>query len=431
MTRNLSDHPCFSSISLEEAHIRYEGRILLNAATAYANIPDQPGSGRLLQTVNMFGKSDSGEGVLYRTSDNNGETWSEQYIMDRSYQAAHARNMMRKIAADIIYDVEAKVMVRFGTEMLWENDSLPSILKKRRMYYMLSFDNGHSWTDAIYIHQDGDGYDRDRQFPGVTFGVNMMCIIMKVHQIQGSGPNQGKLAVGVQIQKIDDQGELINPTGMGFFKSGCLLGTWNSDALKYEWEISETLAEVSLEESTRGVYEPVIQELPDGRLLMVLRGSNAGRSEEIIGTKWISFSEDQGRSWSRPVRWTYADGSTMYSSACCPDLVKDRKGNLYFVGVINEDNPNGNLPRYPLCIAKVDPVTLGVERETVAKLDTIRDEHRRQIDEDQAKYPIDYSNHYSYLDQTGEKIIVHAPFRPDLTQPWAVINKYKVELNIQ
>lgn len=426
----LTNSRFFKSVRMKEADLVIPDRMLLYAATAYARTPGQPGFGRLLQTINIFGKSDSGEGVLYRTSEDNGETWTEQYVMDRPYQAGPNKNMMRKIAADCFYDEEAQVMVRISGEMLWENDELLSIFKKRRMFYMLSFDNGRTWTDPIYIYKDGGGFDRDRMFPGVAYGINIMCSVLKTYQIRGEGPHRGKLAIGVQIQMADEQGEIINPTGMGFFKAGCLLGTWNKETLRYEWELSDNFAEVTVEESTRGVYEPALQELPDGRIMMVLRGSNWRKEEELIGTKWISVSSDQGRTWSRPVRWTYSDGSVMYSSSCSPDLVRDREGNLYFVGVINDANPAGNLPRYPLCIAKVDPGTMGVIKESVTLLDTIREGHKNELAEAATppKYPVDYSNHYSYLDQNGQKIIVYAPYRPTLHSFSSVINRYEIEL---
>lgn len=428
MNKNLANHPYFTSITTKEAEIAYPERMLLYAATAEARTPGQPGQGRLLQTINLFGKSDSGEGVLYRTSEDNGATWTEQYMMDRPYQVGHGKDKMRKIAADVFYDEKAEVMLRLSSEMLWEGDQLLSVFKKRRMFYMLSFDNGHSWSDPIYIHKEGEGFDRDRMFRGVTYGVNMMSSVLKVYQIKEKGPHQGKLAIGVQIQMADERGELINPTGMGFFKAGCLLATWNPETLKYEWELSESFAEVSVEESTRGVYEPAIQELADGRLMMVLRGSNAGRPE-LMGTKWISISTDQGMNWSRPVRLTYSDGGVMYSSSCSPDLVKDRDGHLYFIGVINDENPSGNLPRYPLCIAAIDQETLGVIRDSVTVLDSIREEHERQLAaETPPKHPIDYSNHYAYLDASGSKIIVYAPYRQDLSAFWSVINKYEIAL---
>lgn len=416
-----------SRIATREFEVERSGYALLNAVTAYARNESQPGCGRLLQFINMFGKSDSGEGVLYRISPDNGNTWREGGLFDKPYQVGHGRDCMRKVAGDCMYDSDAGVMLRIVTEMLWENGEIHSLFRKRRMYYYLSFDNGTTWTDAIYIHLNEDGYDRDRMFPGITYGVNMVTSLFKMHKIRGEGVNIGKIAVGIQVQVATPDGQLYNPTGMGFFKSGCLLGSWNADKLQYDWEINETYAEVSPEESTRGVYEPVIQELDDGRLIMLLRGSNMKRHDSMPGTKFISVSHDQGRTWSKPDRLTYDDGQLMYASSSSPDLLQDRLGRIFFIGIINSDNPNGNLPRYPLCIARLNTETLTIERDSVTVIDTRRTWHKAQEDR-KARYHLDFSNHHSYLDAEEDKIVVHAPYRADLERLETVINKYELYL---
>ncbi|MDF2660411.1 MAG: hypothetical protein K0Q94_3202 [Paenibacillus sp.] len=416
-----------SGIAVHENAIARPGYALLNAVTVYAGNPSRPGYGNLLQFVNLFGKSDSGEGVLYRVSRDNGKTWREIDVFDLPYRVGHGRDMMRKIAGDCMYDEDSRALIRIVTEMLWENGEIHSLFRKRRMYYCLSFDNGATWTDAIYMHQNEEGYDRDRMFPGITYGVNMVTSLFKMHKIRGDGPNKGKLAVGIQVQIVGADGDIYNPTGMGFFKSGCLLGSWNEEKLQYDWEACDTYAEVTPEESTRGVYEPVIQELDDGTLIMVLRGSNMKRPD-IPGTKFISVSRDQGRAWSRPVRLTYEDGRPMYSSSSSPDLVQDKQGRIYFVGIITDGNPNGNMPRYPLCIADLNKDTLSIVRDSVTVIDSRRPWHTAQREVEAARYDVDYSNHHAYLDVAESKIVVHAPYRADLHSIESVINRYELQL---
>ncbi|MEF3306287.1 hypothetical protein [Paenibacillus sp. GYB003] len=117
----------------------------------------------------------------------------------------------------------------------------------------------------------------------------------------------------------------------------------------------------------------------------------------------------------------------MYSSSSCPDLIKDRQGRIFYTGNITDRNPNGNLPRYPLCIARLNPDTLTIERDSVTVIDTKRSSH---VDQEQAgaRYPVDFSNHHSYLDAEEHKIDVHAPFRADLHRFETAINKYDVYL---
>lgn len=419
-------HRIADGVQVQEGVIERPGHALLNAVTVRAANPNHPGYGNLLQFVNVFSKSDSGEGILYRVSKDNGSSWQEIGLFDRPYRLGHRRDFMRKVAGDCLYDEETGVVLRIVTEMLWENEQIHSLFRKRRMYSCLSFDNGATWTDPIYIYQTEGSYDRDRMFPGITYGVNMVTSLFKMTKIRGAGENRGKIAVGIQVQTVGEDGQLLNPTGMGFFKSGCILGSWNADRLCYDWELCSTFAEVPLEQSTRGVYEPSLQELADGRLIMMLRGSNAGQAETMPGTKWISVSHDQGRNWSPPERVCYEDGEWMHSSSSCPDLVQDRQGRIWFVGIINDRAPNGNEPRYPLCVARLNTDTMTIDRASVTVLDTMHSWHTFQKSQ-QARYSLDFSNHHAYVEDDGT-LIVHAPYRSDLTRFDSVINRYTFKL---
>lgn len=55
--------------------------------------------------------------------------------------------------------------------------------------------------------------------------------------------------------------------------------------------------------STRGTIEPTLAEMPDGRILMVMRGSNGGSKDpefKIPGYRWHSVSSDGGYHWTKP-----------------------------------------------------------------------------------------------------------------------------------
>jgi hypothetical protein len=84
------------------------------------------------------------------------------------------------------------------------------------------------------------------------------------------------------------------------------------------------------------------------------------------------------------------------------------------------------LPRYPLCIARLDTDTLSILRDSVTVIDTRGAWHIAQQEVEAARYPVDYSNHHSYLDAAESKIVVHAPFRADLHSFESVINKYEI-----
>jgi hypothetical protein len=417
----------YRNIIVKENEWSMEGFALINPATAYAGDASKSGGGDLLQFMTLFDASDSGYGTLARRSTDNGETWRELGIIDKAYAINSNNDMMKILNGDCFYDEEAGVMIYVSMELLWEGNELTSTFRKRRLYYRLSFDNGLSWSDPIYIHRDGPGFDKDHMFPGITYGKNMLTGVFKIIKIRGEGPNKGKIVLGISVQVLGEDGDTFNPTQWGFFKSGCLLGTWCAEQGRYDWKECEAYASASWEDSSRGVIEPAISEAENGQLLMILRGSNMGQSAGSIGSKWISRSDDQGTTWSRPERLRYDTGEIMYSSSNIPVVVKDRQQRIFYVGVINESNPVGNLPRYPLCIAEIDQATLRVKKESVAVLDTIRREHEAQRLSG-GKFPVDYTNHYAYLDSQHNRIIVLAPYRQDISRFQSGLNRYDIWL---
>lgn len=417
----------YRHIDRQDNVLRKEGFALINPATAYAGNAAKPGCGDLIQFATLFDGSDSGFGTLLRRSSDNGRTWTEQDVIDRAFPVNPNNDIMKKLSGDCFYDEEAGVLIFVTMELLWEGDKIASTFRKRRLYYRLSFDNGFQWSDPIYIYKNAPGFDKDRMFPGITYGKNMLQGVFKIVKLRGEGPHKGKIALGIGVQMLGEDGEAFNPTGQGFFQSGCLLGAWNKEENRYDWEECRSYAAVTYDESTRGVCEPAIEELADGRLVMVLRGSNVGHSETVPGTKWISISADQGMTWSRPERLRFDTGELMYSGANLPVLVKDRRGRVFYIGIINDSNPTGNLPRYPFCIAELDPHTLTIKKESVAALDTIR-EHQKRPPASEGKYPVDYSNQYAYLDAHANKIVVFAPYREDPHKFESGLNRYDVEL---
>src|SRR5690606_29493346 len=107
---------------------------------------------------------------------------------------------------------------------------------------------------------------------------------------------------------------------------------------------------------------PTIARLGDGRLLMVMRGSNdtwppqeLGDPERYLpGYKWHSLSDDGGRTWSTPAPWTDTNGRNFYSPSSCSQLVPHSSGRLFWFGNVTPRNPIGNGPRYPMAMAEVD-----------------------------------------------------------------------------
>src|SRR5690606_11293497 len=121
-----------------------------------------------------------------------------------------------------------------------------------------------------------------------------------------------------------------------------------------EWRTGKAVP-YDVELTTRGLCEGTIEELSDGRIAMILRGSNAGRPD-LPGYKWTTFSTDGGVTWNKAVPLGCDDGTLLESSATGSKLFRSATdGRLYWIGnlCLNGARASGNWPRSPLVIAQI------------------------------------------------------------------------------
>ena len=164
------------------------------------------------------------------------------------------------------------------------------------------------------------------------------------------------------------------------------------------------------EKSTRGAIEGTIVELEPGNILLIMRGSNDSKPE-LPGYKWMSFSTDNGHTWTEPAPWSFTDGQPFYSPSSCSYLVRHSRTNkLYWLGNISAENPHGNSPRYPLVIVEVDEKKLTLKRESLLVIDT-----RHESDGEKMQL----SNFAVYEDRiSGEFVVICNRWGQDASDPW-------------
>ena len=166
---------------------------------------------------------------------------------------------------------------------------------------------------------------------------------------------------------------MCNPVdgSAGFTYTDCAVirGRW-SDDLTISWSLSGMVV-ADPNRTTRGLIEPTLARFADGRILMVMRGSNDARPE-LPGYRWHAISTDDGESWSEAAPWTYGSGIAFHSPSSCSQLVTHSNGEIYWVGNICAENPKGNLPRYPITIGRVDQERGCLIEESVSVIDDRR-----------------------------------------------------------
>jgi hypothetical protein len=159
--------------------------------------------------------------------------------------------------------------------------------------------------------------------------------------------------------------------------------------------------------------------MPDGRLLMVMRGSNAGKADpknQLPSYKWFSVSRDGGESWSAPAPWTCDDGQPFFSPSAMSALFRHSSGRYFWAGNLTEQNCQGNLPRWPLVIGEVNPKTLALVRSSLLTVDT-------QRPEDKTRGRLDLS-HLTFLEdrETREIILVYPrSYNAYKSNEWATV----------
>jgi hypothetical protein len=248
----------------------------------------------------------------------------------------------------------------------------PVALETYYLRYRVSTDGGQTYLFDRAIIQEG--HTAAHPFDGVYRGKNgifMGDVGSQVIRTRG-----GKLLIPAQACKLGPDGKLWSPGG-GFTYTDVIMiiGTWRPDH-RLSWEISRPI-EGDPARSTRGMIEPTVIEMPDGRLLCVMRGSNGGSKDpdcQLPGYRWYAVSRNGGYTWTPPEPWTYDDGQPFFSPSSMSQLLRHSSGRYFWLGNINEHNSRANESRYPLYVGEVDPRTLALRRASLLVVDTKRPE---------------------------------------------------------
>jgi len=285
--------------------------------------------------------------------------------------------------------------LRFRIEGVLPTDDPLEGMRQWTVFYSASMDGGQTWyLDEQIIHR-GSEFSPAHPLPGVYTGRN--CYMIGDTASVPLILDDGTILLPVIISPLGPDGHYFNPGGGYTYTDAAVLhGRWAADGRHLEWELS-SLVKIDPKVSTRGMDEPTLTRLADGRLLMVLRGSN-DKKPELPGRRWVAFSGDRGRSWTSPVPWTYAEGGNFFSPASCSQLLTHSSGRIFWLGNITDANPVGNRPRFPFVVGEVDRKTGLLRRESVRIVD----------DRATGESPdLSLSNFSAREDRTNGKIVLH------------------------
>jgi hypothetical protein len=340
-------------------------------------------------------------------SADNGRTWAAQPVRpDFDSKLPHGyRREPLPVFVDPVDGRIVKLINSMDTPGLDPNIIEPPVAQNTYyLRYRVSVDGGKTYLFDEPIVQDG--MTAEHPFDGVYCGKNAIYIGDIGSRIIRT--RSGRIIVPAIAPLLGLDGKLSNPGGGGTYdRVVLLLGTWREDN-KIRWEVTSPI-EGDPTRSTRGMDEPTLAEMPDGRLLCVMRGSNGGRKDpecKLTSYRWCSVSADDGRRWTKPEPWTYDDGQPFFSPASMSQLLRHSSGRYLWIGNISPSNCRANDPRYPLVIGEVDGRSLRLIRNTILVIDTKRPEEPG----------VNLSHWWGFEDRaTKEVVIVGARHSPDYT----------------
>ncbi len=247
-------------------------------------------------------------------------------------------------------------------------------------FYQLSADNGATWDQGHLLkYESGPDFDRTDWGNPEYFRSNEMYIGGICVHSNGTVI----IAATVPVPFRDPEDEKAPIVFPNTYREGCVagamsfVGKWDPALNDYRWSTSNRIF-LPRKISTRGLVELDLSELKDGRLLLIMRGSNVGMdSLECPGRKWISVSNDGGLTWGEISDLRFDTGEQFYSPATFARTIRSTAtGKLYCFLNINTIPPLGNGPRYPLQVAEIDEENICLKKETV----TIIDDRHPELD---------------------------------------------------
>ena len=318
----------------------------------------------LLSIQEILTRSDTVDVADLRYSNDNGRTWTkgEQFP---TFGIRPTGKLRRGMRACIVDPVTGRLL-HFYLEAILPTDDPLEGFREWVVHYRVSEDGGMTWCVDDEIIQQGAEYDADHPVAGVRRGHT--CFMIGDTSSQPIFLADGTLLVPIVISPAGPDGNYLNPSvGYTYSNVAVLRGRWGPDGRHMVWEPSD-LIKVDPNLSTRGMDEPTLAALADGRILIVLRGSNDHRPA-LPGRRWVAYSSDQGRTWTTPRPWTYTSGEDFFSPASSSQLLTHSSGRLFWLGNIIPANPDGNRPRYPFVIGEVDRHSGLLDRQSVRVVD--------------------------------------------------------------
>lgn len=341
--------------------------------------------------------SDAYDDYVDQFSYDNGHTWTEPGLHLKGYDIEGGKIRYAEPAA--IFDPDTEKLIVITDKTFYPNDHL-DVDTRYEVVLDLYDPATTAWTDLTPLEFDHPA--------GVCVS---FCRPIKT--------SKGRLIFPAQTHFLDADGKPVHYKGC-WSPAGVIvhiLGDYQSDGA-VQWHLSQPVFP-DLEKTSRGLYEPAIAELNDGRFAMILRGDNS-MFPERPGHKWLSFSDDHCETWTDPVSLPCDEGDPLESGSNGSALFRSiTDGKLYWMGnlCIDGERPNGNFPRTPIVIAEVQEEPFALKRDTITVID------RQQPGESPQ---VQHSNFRFYQDrENGDVVLFLTRYGETSAEEWMLADYYR------
>ncbi len=310
---------------------------------------------------------------FYTGSSDNGATWSRQGVSP-GFTAGMTAGWRRVFDCPPWRDpVNNRLLVLLNSmDVVAEGREPNEAFLHSYLRYCVSVDGGKTYLFNDRVIQDGFEYCEHHPLDDVYTGKNgymqgdLGQVTIRIHN--------GSILVPIQVSYRGQDGKLECPGGgSNYSYARVLIGVWQPDN-RIKWTVGAKIMGDPLRTS-RGLMEPTIEQMPNGMVLMLARGSNGWRNDPKFqwpSRRWLSSSRDGGLTWTRPSDWRYEDGGEIFSPSSMSRVIRHSSGRVYWIGNISPRNCQGNNPRCPLVMGEVSSGNLGLIRSSVLTLDDVK-----------------------------------------------------------
>ncbi|MEK7677145.1 MAG: sialidase family protein, partial [Verrucomicrobiota bacterium] len=348
--------------------------------------------------------SDGYDDYAVSLSCDNGKTWSEPEVRWKSSVVPEGKIRYAEPAA--FFDPDTEKLIVLIDKVLYPKDKLN--VDTDYTLVMDQYDPATgAWSDRREIAFSG------RRSPAMSFSFPIKT-------------SRGRLLFPGMRKTVDASGKAVH------FKN-CwapvdevvtVIGEYNrSGPGALEWRLGKAL-NIEPAISSRGLDENTLAELADGRIAAICRGDNSMFPEKP-GYKWLSFSQDDGETWSAPVPLPATGGDPIESGANGSALFRSIKnGKLFWMGnlALRGERAKDNWPRSPLVIVEVQEEPFALKRDTIFAVDerAFNDSPRVQM-----------SNFRFYQDrETGDVVIFLTRYGERSAEQWMLADYYRYRVQM-